>query len=47
MSKGRVDSGGRNLFDEGGKAVSVKDGQNMIWECIKSETQGEFGGFSR
>ena len=47
MSKGRVDSGGRKLFDEGGKAVSVKDGQNMIWECIKSETQEEFGGFSR
>ena len=45
--KGRVDSGGRNLFNEGGKAVSVKVGQNTIWKYVKSKTQGEFSGFGR
>ena len=46
MLKGRVDSGRRKLFDEGGKAVSVKNGQNVVWKHVKSEMQGEFGGFS-
>ena len=47
MMESRVDDSWRKVFNESGKAMDMKNGENAIWEWIKSDAKrgdGSFGG---
>ena len=47
MMESRIDDSWRKVFDESGKAMGMKNGENMVWERIQSKVKRgdrSFGG---
>ena len=45
-TEGRIDDCWRKVFDEGGKTMGIKDGENAVGKRIKSKAKRGNGGFS-